>query len=401
MLERILPVLLLLLVLPDAYVCWHLLRAKRHLLLLRLAWWLPSAVFAAVGICLALGDQFTLDHLAEIGQYMVWYFLVTIPKCLFVLCSLIGWGIQRFCRARRNYGNYVGGLLAAGGFYMMLAGATFDRGNYKVRELTFTSSDIPAAFDGYRIVQFSDLHVGTFRRGHEQDVETIVNLVNAQKGDLIVFTGDVVNHRAAELDGFEVQLSRLHAPDGVYSIMGNHDYSMYIHWKNEAEHWKEIHAIQARERSFGWRLLLNEHVLLHRGKDSIALVGSENDGYRHHFPRRGNVPKMLAGIEGLRADTVKRPKLFKVLLSHDPTQWRRKILPQTDIQLMLSGHTHGMQFELFGFSPAKWLYPEWGGLYTVGNQSLYVSLGVGEVMIPFRFGALPEINVITLKRQKQ
>lgn len=399
MLERILPVLLALLLLPDLYICWHLLKMKRYRLVVRIVWWIPSVVLAAIGIWLSSGDEFTPDHLADIGNYMVWYFLITIPKCLFALASLSGWGIQALIRSRRNYGNYLGGLLAAAGFYMMLAGATFDRNNFKVREVTFTSSDIPEAFNGYRIVQFSDLHVGTFRRGHEKDVKTIVNLINAQKGDVIVFTGDIVNHRAEELNGFESQLCRLKAPDGVYSIMGNHDYSMYIHWKNEKEHQKAIRAIQNKERSFGWRLLLNEHVMLHRGNDSIALVGSENDGYRHHFPHRGNLPKMLAGIEGLKNDTVKRPVLFKVLLSHDPTQWRRKILPQTDIQLMLSGHTHGMQFEIFGFSPAKWLYPEWGGMYTQGQQSLYVSLGVGEVMIPFRFGALPEINVITLKRK--
>lgn len=399
MLERILPVLLLLLILPDAYICWHLLKVKRYLLAVRLLWWIPSLLLAITGLCLAFGDEFTPDRLAEIGQYMVVYFVITIPKCLFAICSFIGWGVQALCKARRNYGSYIGGLLAVIGFYMMFAGATFDRNNFKIREVTFASSDIPKAFDGYRIVQFSDLHIGTFRRGHEKDVETIVNMVNSLKGNVIVFTGDVVNHRAEELDGFETQLSRLHAPDGVYSIMGNHDYSMYIHWKTEAEHQRAIRAIQDKERSFGWRLLLNEHVILRRGNDSIALLGSENDGYRHHFPHRGNLPKMLAGIEGLKSDTVKRPKLFKVLLSHDPTQWRKKILPQSDIQLMLAGHTHGMQFELFGFSPAKWLYPEWGGMYTEGNQSLYVSLGVGEVMIPFRFGALPEINVITLKRK--
>lgn len=399
MLERILPVLLLLLVLPDIYITWHLLKMQRYRFWWRLLWWLPSILLAIIGIRLSLGDEFTPDHLAEIGQYMVWYFLITIPKCLFALCSFLGWGVQCICKTRHNYGHYIGGVLAVIGLYVMLEGATFDRNNLKVREVTFSSPDIPPAFDGYRIVQFSDLHVGTFRRGHEKDVESVVNLINAQKGNVIVFTGDVVNHRAEELDGFESQLSRLHAPDGVYSIMGNHDYSMYIHWRTEQEHQRAVRAIQDKERSFGWKLLLNEHVMLRRGDDSIALVGSENDGYRHHFPRRGNVPKMLAGIEGLRSDTVKRPKLFKVLLSHDPTQWRKKILPQTDIQLMLSGHTHGMQFEIFGFSPAEWLYPEWGGMYTEGNQSLYVSLGVGEVMIPFRFGALPEINVITLKRQ--
>lgn len=399
MLERILPVLLLLLTLPDSYICWHLIKVKKSRTLIRIAWWIPSVTLAIAGVSLASGDEFTPDHLAEIGQYMLWYFLITIPKCLFTLCSLTGWGMQALCKSRHNYGNYAGGILAAAGFYMMLAGSTFDRDNFQVKEVTYTSPDIPKAFDGYRIVQFSDLHAGTFRCGHEQDVETIVNLINAQKGDVIVFTGDAVNHRAEELEGFERQLSRLHARDGVYSIMGNHDYSMYIHWKTEAAHQQAIRKIQDKERSFGWRLLLNERVMLRRGNDSIALLGSENDGYRHHFPRRGNVPKMLAGIEGLKSDTVKRPKLFKVLLSHDPTQWRKKILPQTDIQLMLSGHTHGMQFELFGFSPAKWLYPEWGGMYTEGSQSLYVSLGVGEVMIPFRFGALPEINVITLKRK--
>ena len=143
-----------------------------------------------------------------------------------------------------------------------------------------------------------------------------------------------------------------------------------------------------------WDLLLNEHRIIRQGRDSIALVGVENDG-KPPFPERGDLKKALAGIPGYGQGN-DSTHMFKVLLSHDPTHWRRKVLPQTDIQLTLSGHTHGMQFMLFGWSPSKFFYPEWKYMYHEGERGLYVSLGIGGALIPFRFGAWPEINVITL-----
>lgn len=215
----------------------------------------------------------------------------------------------------------------------------------------------------------------------------MVDLVNAQKPDLIVFTGDLVNNRAAELDGFEEILSQLHATDGVYSILGNHDYGPYYRWKSKREQVNNLNDLKKRQADMGWILLNNEHTLLHRGNDSIALIGVENEG-EPPFSQHGDLPKAQAGTNGL----------FKLLLSHNPTHWRREVLPQSDIDLMLAGHTHAMQLAIGHHSPASWIYPEWGGMYMEDNRGLYVNVGMGFVGLPFRFGAWPEITVITLDK---
>ena len=207
--------------------------------------------------------------------------------------------------------------------------------------------------------------------------------------DLIVFTGDLVNSAPSELDPFGEVLSRLEAPDGVFSVLGNHDYCEYNRYETSDGAARNLALLKQRERQFGWRLLLNEHRLIRRDRACIALVGVENDS-RPPFPSRGDLKRAMDGLpEGM----------FKVLLSHDPTHWRREVLPTTDIQLTLSGHTHAMQLKIGGFSPSAWSYPEWGGLYREGERILLVSLGVGGT-VPFRLGAWPEINAITLERPK-
>ena len=215
----------------------------------------------------------------------------------------------------------------------------------------------------------------------------MVDLVNAQKPDLIVFTGDLVNNRAAELDGFEEILSQLHATDGVYSILGNHDYGPYYRWKSKRDQVNNLNDLKKRQADMGWILLNNEHTLLHRGNDSIALIGVENEG-EPPFSQHGDLTKAQAGTNGL----------FKLLLSHNPTHWRCEVLPQSDIDLMLAGHTHAMQLAIGHHSPASWIYPEWGGMYMEDNRGLYVNVGMGFVGLPFRFGAWPEITVITLDK---
>ena len=270
----------------------------------------------------------------------------------------------------------------------MLYGYAFGAYALKVREVSYASPDLPAAFDGYRIVQVSDLHVGTFA-SHPEAVRRVVEAVNAQQPDLIAFTGDLVNYHAEELIPFSAELARLHARDGVVSILGNHDYMSYYDWPSEQARQANLAQLVSRQRDMGWRLLLNDNVVVRRGADSIAIVGVENDG-QPPFPQRGDLVRAQRGVE--RAG-------FKVLLSHDPTHWRRSVLPTTDVDLTLSGHTHGMQLKLGGFSPASWFYDEWGGFYYEGGRALHVSLGAGEVLMPFRLGAWPEINVITLRKK--
>lgn len=251
---------------------------------------------------------------------------------------------------------------------------------------TEVRSHQPQAFDGYRIVQLSDLHIGSWQ-GNTPAIRKLVDLVNAQQPDLIVFTGDLVNHRAVELNDFQEILAGLKAGDGVYSILGNHDYGPYFHWKSKQDQDNNLIELKQRQAAMGWKLLNNEHTFLIQGNDSIALIGVENQG-EPPFSQHGDLPKAKAGIEGM----------FKLLLSHNPTHWRREVLPESDIDLMLAGHTHAMQLQLGNYSPSVYIYPEWGGMYLEGTRGLYVNVGIGYVGLPFRFGAWPEITVLTLRR---
>lgn len=259
---------------------------------------------------------------------------------------------------------------------------------FVVNHQTYYFHDLPEEFDGYRILQFSDLHLGTFRHGHQQDVDSIVALINRQHCDAIMFAGDLICKSSEELAPYDSLLSQLRAPDGVYSIMGNHDYGTYNEFEYEVDRLIDVEALQEHEASYGWRLLLNDHVILHRANQRIAIVGVENDGIPP-FPQLANLDKAMKGVN---TDD------FCVLLTHDPTHWKRSIVNQTSIQLTLSGHTHAGQFKVFGWSPCSLRYPEWSGTYTEGEQILSVSDGIGNSIIPFRFGAWPEVNVITLRR---
>jgi len=268
---------------------------------------------------------------------------------------------------------------------VMIYGCTVGQKKLVVKEQTLYFKNLPTEFDGYRVVQLSDLHIGTY--GEDTTfVARVVNEVMAQNPDLIVYTGDLVNSDAAEVDPFIPLLSSLSAPDGVLSIFGNHDYCYYNHHHQIEVIRKEQEALKAKEREMGWQLLLNEHRVIRRDSTCIAVVGVENVG-KPPFPHDGDLPKAMAGL----ADST-----FVILLSHDPSHWRMEVLSETDIPLMLSGHTHAMQFRIGSITPVRLKYPEWGGLYEEDGQQLFVSTGVGGG-IPFRFGAWPEICVLTLK----
>lgn len=284
------------------------------------------------------------------------------------------------------------GLVGVGYFY--------GSRHFVVEETTLCFDDLPDEFDGYRICQFSDFHSFAFHRGHEEDVQKVVDLINAQHCDLIVFTGDLVTIQANELDGFMEPLSTLKAPDGVISIMGNHDYAMYQRRFTKAQRRNDIKDLYKRQLDMGWQLLLNEHTSIHRGEDSLVIIGVENDGTPPHFPRFADMKKAMKGID---------EQAFQIMLSHDPTHWRRSIIPETNVQLTLSGHTHAGQFRVFGWSPVTMVYKEWSGVYEnkktdssgrAVRQLLNISDGVGCVPVPFRVGAWPEINVLTLRKNE-
>ncbi len=254
-------------------------------------------------------------------------------------------------------------------------------------------ADLPEDFDGYKIVQFSDFHVGTYG-SDTAFVSEVVDVMNGLGADAIFFTGDIVNRRTGELTPFVKPLSRLHAPDGVYSILGNHDYGDYCTWESDADKAENLEEMKSLQKEMGWELLNNSTVYLREGADSIALVGVENWG-EPPFKAYGDLDKAYPN----QSDSV-----FKILLTHNPMHWVERISGNdtVNIDLALSGHTHAMQMQIGGWSPSKWRYPTWGGLYgdESGAHKLYVNIGLGTVAIPARIGATPEITLITLKRAR-
>ena len=386
MILRILFLLIILLLLP-VWGIDRLILKKSWKLLPRLLFCVPNLVLLLSLVVVAVNESYTLDAALLKGRLLTATLCLVIPETVIVLGLLCLYMLRKKEKLHRFLVRIVF-LFGSVVFAMLLYGFTLGYQHIVVRESSYQSAAVPKSFDGYKIVQLTDFHLGTLH-GHQSLVRTIVERVNALQPDLIVFTGDLVNYQAEELLEFEDILSAFQAPDGVISVMGNHDYMTYHKWSSEQERLSNVSLLQEHQRAIGWKLLLNEHTLIRKGDDSIAVLGVENDG-RPPFPSLGDLSKAQEGLSSA---------CFKILLSHDPSHWRRKVLPETDIPLMLSGHTHGMQFKIGSFSPAAWFYPEWGGTYTEEGQTLQVSQGVGSVMLPFRLGAWPEIHLITLRSE--
>lgn len=379
---RVLIIFLVLLLLPDWYI-WRTYITRMKNRTARQLFWLPSVILL-LGLVVCMMAREALQD--SLGIYLVVILCVAVPKAVFSLFSLLLRGAGKLFRLHMPYG-WISLLPALGVLGYLLFGAIKGKEHFQVKEVTFTSPDLPDAFDGYRILQLSDIHSGSWK-GNAEAIRKAVDICNGLDADLIAFTGDLVNSRASELPEFMSVLSRLKAKDGVFSIVGNHDYGTYVHWDSEADRQANFRKLIEEEKQMGWDILLNENRILHRENDSIALVGVENSG-NPPFPDYADMPKALKGTEGM----------FKVLLSHDPTHWRRSVLPDTDIQLMLAGHTHDMQVSVLGFSASQFIYPEHRGMYLEGDRGLYVNIGLGFVLFPFRLGAWPEITVITLKQK--
>lgn len=378
----ILFVIILFLVVPDVYIYSVFLRgvATDWGVLL---YGLPGLVTIVCGL-LGMSGFRRMEMMRVFFALMLCF---SAPKFLFMLFALIGSGLGLVIPYAFEVGVALGLVFALLSFSLFVYGFVAGWKKLKVREVSIESSDLPVAFDGYRILQISDLHIGSFSGSGKKMIDRLVRLVNDQEADLIVFTGDLVNICASELEPFTHVLSQLNAKDGVFSILGNHDYGLYGKWESLRQQEENLDRLKALERSLGWDLLLNENRLIRRGDASIAIIGVENIG-KPPFLKFGDLREAMKGLPD---------KIYKVLLSHDPSHWRREVLPETDIQLTLSGHTHGMQLRFGRFSISRWAYPEWGGLYKEGERSLYVSLGIGGSVL-FRVGAWAEVNVITLRR---
>ena len=281
---------------------------------------------------------------------------------------------------------FLGAALTTGLAYGMT-----NRYRYKIRRVRVLLKDLPAEFKGMKIAQISDIHSGSFDDQHAVS-EGIATLMN-EKPDLILFTGDLVNNIAEEIVPYIDVFKELKAPLGVFSILGNHDYGDYVSWPSDEAKKQNLEQLKQHQAEMGWRLLLNEHVILERNNQQLALIGIENWGARG-FTKYGDMEKAVAGLKDLNVPA-------KILLSHDPSHWEAQVRKDyPDIALTLSGHTHGMQFGIeipgFKWSPVQYLYKQWAGLYQEQNQYLYVNRGFGFLGYQGRLGILPEITMIEL-----
>ena len=365
----------------------------------RLLWWIPCVAMTAYAVYLALERDFIPgnDRIFILYGFLFLLGLVIIPMWTFIICSYMGKGcswLVRKCKKNpkpkaRNYGNLLGVLSVPVVWYILFWGTFVGFNKLEVNHTEYCSEALPKAFDGYRIVVFSDAHVGSYLKHNSWLLQRAVDSINAQKPDMIIFAGDLQNIQPQELYPHIDVLSTLKAKDGIYAVLGNHDYAEYI-GGDEAVKAANCKEIVSLERQMGWKVLLNEHCTIERGADHIILAGMENDGDGKRFPQKGDVQKTLENVA---------ENDFILMLEHDPSAWRRKIVKDGRAQLTLSGHTHKMQFSLFGWCPLSLTGKEFNGWYTEGPQQLFVTAGLGG-LIPFRFGATGEIVVLTLQSQQ-
>ena len=318
--------------------------------------------------------------------------ILRIPQGIYVFFTKMP-GQTQFLPERRKIISQIAVGLAAIPFASLLYGMYRGKYNYKALNYVLEYDDLPEAFDGFKIAQISDIHSGSF--DNPEKVQYGVDLINQQQADVVFFTGDLVNNRAEEVFPWIETFKKINSKFGVYSILGNHDYGDYTSWESEAEKKKNMEALFDAQKQMGWDLLLNESRFIEKDGQRLALVGVENWG--SGFKQAGDLEKALENVA---------PQDFKILLSHDPSHWEAQVLPHPfDIHLTLSGHTHGMQFgiEIPGWikwSPVKWRYKQWAGIYEQGKQRLNVNRGFGYLAYPGRVGIWPEVTVITLTKTK-
>ena len=373
----------------DVYICRRLKRNGYRWAMFVNAFWalLTAGLVIAIGV-LPMSSASMSNSSFVAGQYMLYtFFSITAPKAI----GLFFYGILRWMK--RRWAALCAYIVAALIFGVMWWGAIVTPGTLDVQEVELEFDRLPDAFDGYRIVQWSDAHLGTYN-GRTAIVERQINAINALHPDMICFTGDLVSRETNEAEPYRELLSRLHAPDGVFSVLGNHDYDNYVTWVDEKEKLADRKALCDLQQEAGWRLLNDEYALLKRGDDQIVIIGTENFGDRVG-EKRGNLLRAYPGLND---------RNFKILLQHNPYAWRANTLTNSNIDLMLAGHTHAWQFMLklgkWRWSPASIHYPEWGGAYHERDRWLYVNIGTGMVGPPMRIGATPEITVINLKKKR-
>ena len=386
MIARVLILIIVTAVAADLYLHLRFLRRLRWWW--QLLWWLPSLLLVGLACWLGRTSDFVPGDMTWLNTFLLAYSVTTIPKALFALCDAAGLLLGHWWGKGRLAGIAAGAVIAAGTIAAVLYGTFKGFYEFEVVHVELAFSDLPKAFDGYRIVQWSDAHVGTYTGNRQKILERAIDSINAQKADMVVFTGDLQNVCTKEIAPHRELLSSIKAHDGVFSVLGNHDYPIYS-GADDFERYADFGRRCSMDEELGWVQLSNAHRTIRHGDEHIIIAGMENDGTdMFRSPQLGNIQLALWGVSR---------EEFVVMLEHDPTSWRRTILPHSHTQLTLSGHTHAMQFAIFGWSPASLLYKEAWGLYRIGQRAIYVSKGLGGV-VPFRLGAPGEIVVITLRR---
>ncbi|WP_405410630.1 metallophosphoesterase [Maribacter sp. Asnod1-A12] len=377
-------------------------------------WW--SWIYIAISLAVMLNFIYQFSIGEETGRvlsipksYAFGFLLTMLTFNIITILFLFSEDIYRFIAgayqkmygeekqfglpARRRFLSLLALGVAAVPFGALLYGMYKGKYNFKVLKYDLEFEDLPDSFDGYQITQISDIHSGSF--DDRKKIEYAVNLINQQKSDVLLFTGDMVNNMTSEMEPWADLFSTLHAKDGKFSVLGNHDYGDYIPWDTEELKQQNLEDLKTLQKEMGFDLLLNEHRYLQKGDDKIALVGVENWG-KGGFKKAGDLKKAASQIN---ADD------FKILMSHDPSHWEMEVIKDAyHYHLTLSGHTHGMQFgiEIPGWikwSPVKWRYPYWAGIYKEMGQFINVNRGFGFLGYPGRVGIWPEITVITLKKK--
>ncbi|GAA4435837.1 metallophosphoesterase [Pontibacter saemangeumensis] len=412
--------IILLLGIISLFMDWYVYQGIKQLTAKWQSAWLRMAVRWAYWfffICLIIGFgisvyfRFSADRSTPLIQWFINAFLTFFVTKLVFLVVLFAEDISRAAVAlirfirragkggaaekplvphRRKFMSQLALALSAIPFVSFVYGVTKGKYDYRVHRHTLYFDDLPEAFDGFTITQLSDIHSGSF--GDAAAVQRGIDLVRAQNADLFVFTGDLVNDMASEIEPFIKAFGQIKAAHGQFSILGNHDYGLYHDWESEAAREANFVKLKQHHDQLGFRLLLDEHVTIEKDGAKIALLGVENWGAG--FIQQGDLDKALLGVE---------PEAFKVLLSHDPSHFDEivKVHP-AHVHLTLSGHTHGMQFgvetPLVRWSPAKYRYKNWAGLARENNRLLYVNRGFGFIGFSGRVGIWPEITVLELRK---
>lgn len=382
----------ILVILMIAFSYWYL--EKRYLKrrfkgnkLKRILWWTPAVFMILYTIYLSFTKNFIPDNIGTVNVYLFLLGLFVVPITLYALCSAIGkaWCIMR--KTRKNWGNLVGFVLAVYAVFVLFYGTFVGVSQLEVNKMELAFKDLPKAFDGYRLVVFSDAHVGSFTGWRKKYLERDVDSINAQHPDAILFLGDLQNLKPSELYPVQDILMKLKAKDGIYSVLGNHDYDEYTN-EDPAIEAANMRELASRQAQYGWTLLRNEHHSIRRGNESIVIAGEESGCLKTNPPKM-DLAKTLKEV---------REDAFVIMMQHSPYTWRDSILSNSNIQLTLSGHTHGGQVKILGMRLTRLKMKESHGLFVEGDRKHYITSGIG-ALVPFRYGVTPEIAVITLRKE--